>query len=164
MKIQKHKRDSIVASVKDLELQEKLDKILRRVQVEPEKQCWLLDEDWTKICHIEREAAHRWIFKVFKGPIEEGLYICHHCDRPGCINSEHLYQGTAKDNFQDAIKRGRYIRSRVSNKVNPLELDRLARLNREKNLQLPIEYWKSSYAYGPILRRRIQKGIGKAPT
>lgn len=39
--------------------------------------------------------------------IPEGLMICHHCDNPQCINPSHLYAGTAKDNFNDAINRGR---------------------------------------------------------
>jgi hypothetical protein len=31
----------------------------------------------------------------------------HRCDTPACINPEHLFLGTAKDNTADMIKKGR---------------------------------------------------------
>jgi hypothetical protein len=51
--------------------------------------------------------AHRLSYKVFKGPIKEGLLVCHTCDTPSCINPDHLFIGTPKDNFNDALKKGR---------------------------------------------------------
>lgn len=34
-------------------------------------------------------------------------YACHTCDNPKCINPEHLWEGTAKQNSQDAVNKKR---------------------------------------------------------
>ena len=51
--------------------------------------------------------AHRVAWTIFKGPIHDGLMVCHRCDVRDCVNPEHLFLGTAKDNFQDCLKKGR---------------------------------------------------------
>jgi len=35
------------------------------------------------------------------------IYLCHACHNAKCSNPKHLYWGTAKENFNDAIKNGR---------------------------------------------------------
>lgn len=51
--------------------------------------------------------AHRaaWIEK--HGPISAGLCVCHRCDTPACIEVDHLFLGTRRDNTQDMIAKGR---------------------------------------------------------
>ena len=39
-------------------------------------------------------------------PIESGKYACHTCNNRRCINANHLYEGTAATNFQDALDSG----------------------------------------------------------
>jgi hypothetical protein len=34
--------------------------------------------------------------------------VRHKCDRPGCVNIDHLETGTYSDNNQDAVRRGRW--------------------------------------------------------
>lgn len=55
------------------------------------------------------QYAYRVSYQVHVGPIPDGLFICHHCDNPRCINPEHLYAGTAADNLRDARERGRWV-------------------------------------------------------
>lgn len=50
-------------------------------------------------------SAHRAMFKVANGYLPE--YVCHQCDFPPCVNSEHLFAGDAVTNNEDARRKGR---------------------------------------------------------
>lgn len=43
-------------------------------------------------------------------PIEENLFVLHACDNPTCVNPAHLRWGTAQDNIDDMMRRGRHPR------------------------------------------------------
>ena len=51
--------------------------------------------------------AHRFVFEQKHGSIEDCKFVLHHCDNPGCVNPDHLYLGTKKDNAQDRENRNR---------------------------------------------------------
>ena len=51
--------------------------------------------------------AHRLSWIVFNGPIENGLHVLHVCDVRSCVNPEHLFLGTNKDNIYDCMSKGR---------------------------------------------------------
>lgn len=51
--------------------------------------------------------AHRLLYEHFHGPIEKGLFICHKCDNPPCINPDHLFSGTNRENQIDSKNKGR---------------------------------------------------------
>jgi hypothetical protein len=50
--------------------------------------------------------SHRVSFELFNGEIKEKC-ICHTCDNRGCVNPKHLWQGSYKDNINDAVIKGR---------------------------------------------------------
>lgn len=50
----------------------------------------------------------RFLWQEKHGMLSKDIFILHNCDNPACINLSHVRAGTAKDNTQDSIKRGRY--------------------------------------------------------
>ena len=52
-------------------------------------------------------AAHRVSYAYYNGIDPAELCVCHHCDNPLCINPDHLFLGTNKDNTADMIAKGR---------------------------------------------------------
>lgn len=51
--------------------------------------------------------AHRAAYEAANGPIPAGMFVCHKCDVPSCVNAEHLFLGSAADNTADAHRKGR---------------------------------------------------------
>ena len=45
--------------------------------------------------------AHRVAWESVNGPVPDGLYVLHKCDVPACVNPDHLFVGTLKDNHDD---------------------------------------------------------------
>ncbi len=80
---------------------------------EPNSGCWLwlgwLDPDGYGRFRFRGHGirAHRVSYEIFKEPIQGDLLVCHQCDVPCCINPEHLFLGTQKENIVDRDKKKR---------------------------------------------------------
>lgn len=57
--------------------------------------------------------AHRWMYEQIHGSIGS-LFCCHSCDNPSCVNPNHMFIGTPKDNMIDKANKGRHHNSKVT--------------------------------------------------
>jgi hypothetical protein len=80
---------------------------------DPETGCWTWqankDKDgYAMLWHGKRNirASHAALLLVGK-TVPKGMYACHSCDNPKCVNPDHLFVCTPKENQQDSLGKGR---------------------------------------------------------
>lgn len=58
-------------------------------------------------------TAHRAHWIAMNGEwLPRDVFVCHKCDNPLCVNLDHLFLGSAKDNMEDMIRKGRWGKTR----------------------------------------------------
>jgi hypothetical protein len=75
--------------------------------------CWLFvqgqtDKGYGRIRVVGRPwYGHRLAWTLAFGTIPDGLFVCHRCDNPPCVNPAHLFLGSNEDNLHDMWRKGR---------------------------------------------------------
>ena len=98
----------------------------------------------------KNESAHRLSFYLTHGYWPENAR--HTCDIPLCCNPEHLLEGTAQDNMQDCISRGRARNGNI--KLNP-DIWAAIRTSQEATKIIASRYGITSNWV-----RKIKRGVG----
>lgn len=139
------------------------DKFFSRKYVIKENGCW----EW--IGTIDNKGyprfgrdqlAHRFSYKKFKGEIPKGLCVCHNCpggDNPKCVNPEHLWLGTQKENILDKGPKGKQSRGESQGQSKLKESQVKEILTRLKNGELGTEL-ASEFNVSSGLIYHIKKG------
>lgn len=82
-----------------------------------------------------QKRVHRVAYELFTGNSAEGLFVCHRCDNPKCFNPAHLFAGTAKQNTQDMLSKGRKARIIGTSHPNSiLKPDDVSEIRRKRNV------------------------------
>lgn len=81
--------------------------------VQDKKGCWnwtlsLFKDGYARVgSSMKARRVSRLIYILSFGPIPEGQRALHNCDNPRCINPDHLFLGTQKENMEDCSKKRR---------------------------------------------------------
>jgi hypothetical protein len=80
---------------------------------EPNSGCWIwiggLYQSGYGSFKVDRASkrAHRFSWELHNGTIPTGMVVCHKCDTPSCVNPDHLFIGSQRDNIADMIRKDR---------------------------------------------------------
>lgn len=107
-------------------------RFLSKIHYEPTSGCWLWSAAVGKTGHGQfflkgntskgLVAAHRCSYMLHVGSLSPLMLVCHKCDNPYCVNPEHLFTGSHKDNMQDASRKGRTVTPSARGEDSPSAL------------------------------------------
>jgi hypothetical protein len=87
-------------------------RVMARLRVDLATGCWLWTASLTrdgygKAWWGKSIRAHRLVWMLLRGPIDDEKKLLHRCDRPACCNPDHLFVGTQRENVEDMDRKGR---------------------------------------------------------
>ena len=98
----------------------------------------------------KNKKAHRLSYEQTFGDIGEGKFVCHKCDVRNCIEPSHLFVGSAADNNEDMMRKGRF---KLGGKPHYGEKNPKAKLTKQQ-----VDGIKVLFKYG-ISKRSIANSL-----
>ena len=110
-----------------------------KVKIATPDECW----EWQDFCdkfgyghfrtRVRMIRSHRYSLQLSVGrTLEPHEYACHKCNNTSCVNPNHLYVGSQKENMQD-MSNARTVRggNNSRSKVTDLQVIRMQKLRQE---------------------------------
>lgn len=91
--------------------------------------------------------AHRIAWLLTHTWFEPGKVLCHRCDRPSCVNPEHLFLGTPQENMADCS-----TKRRLNHQKDPSILKRGEAHHRAKMTTNKVIESRASFAAGESMQ------------
>lgn len=103
--------------------------------------------------------AHRAAYIIHRGEIPDGKNVLHKCDNPKCVNPDHLWIGTSKENSQDMKSKDRHMRGERNNQSILTEKDVRAIKMLLDNRMLSQERISNMFNISLVEVSRIHRGL-----
>ncbi len=104
--------------------------------------------------------AHR-MSVILDGRDPTGMLVCHTCDNRTCVNPDHLFIGTFKDNHADMMKKQRHVFPK--NTANPRKLTddqvREIRASQLTQRQLAAKYDVTKSVITCVINRKTYQDV-----
>lgn len=92
------------------------ERFMKKIQIDSETGCWLWHGATERRFGYGKFRlngasinSHRAAWELFNGQIPKGMFVCHKCDVPACVNPDHLFIGSSDDNNKDRAAKGRTV-------------------------------------------------------
>lgn len=150
---------------KRVPLFEKIEKFTIRI---PESGCWIWmstieKSGYGRVCAGKKPFfAHRVSYEQKYGVIPNGMMALHHCDVRCCVNPDHIFIGTQKDNMTDKVRKNRQAKG-INHGNAKLTEDQVREIkySSETSIKLAAKFNYSASMIREIKNGNLWKHLGK---
>lgn len=140
------------------------EKIIKNICVD-ENGCWI----WQGSKHRQGygnlsykripSLAHRVSWMVHRGEIPKDMKVCHSCDVTSCVNPEHLFIGTQKNNVEDAISKGKFEKRNMGKRRNKLVYEQVLEIKKLSSEGISRKDIEKKFGVGQTCIAKILQGV-----